>query len=237
MHTATDVGDLRVSMPEIDFEMLRRFNSPTIANAVEVLLGRRDPKLFCRGNVFCAFPELGVMAGYACTATVMSAQPRRVPRRIKVDEYWRYLQSAKGPKIIVAQDVSHPHLGAFWGDVNAHIHQALGCQGLLTDGYVRDLDEVRAMKFHFFAGGVSVSHAFAHLEDFDRPVVVHGMEVSPGDLIHADFHGAVVIPEAAIPDIVTAAEDVMRQEKVIIDLCRSSDFSVEALAALVSEHY
>jgi regulator of RNase E activity RraA len=102
---------------------------------------------------------------------------------------------------------------------------------------VRDIEEVRPLGFHFFASGVQVSHGYAHLEDFDRPVKVFGMLVYPGDLIHADRHGAVAIPQELAAAVIEAAREVERKEKPMIALCQSPDFSIEELDKLIPHAY
>ena len=185
----------------------------------------------------CVFPELGVMVGYACTATILSNQPAAAKRLVSRTAYWEYVRNTPGPKVSVVQDLSEAAGGAYWGEVNANIHLALGSQGLLTNGTVRDIDEVKGTGFHFFASGLSVSHGYAHLEDFNRPVKVFGMTVYPNDLVHADKHGAVVIPRSIARIVVDAVLKIERAERVMIDLCRSKDFSIEQLDQLISPEY
>jgi 4-hydroxy-4-methyl-2-oxoglutarate aldolase len=201
-------------------ERLRRFPTPTIANAIETFEVRPQGEGFTDSRVRCLFPGLGVMLGYACTATIHSAQPAPVPRNVDRREYWEYLAAASGPKVSVVQDLSEASGGAYWGEVNSSLHQALGSQGVLTNGTVRDLEEVDRIGFHFFAAGVHVSHGHAHLEEFARPVKVFGMLVHPGDLIHADRHGAVVIPSEIAARVADAAAEIERQEKPMLAACK-----------------
>ena len=135
------------------------------------------------------------------------------------------------------QDITDPPAGAYWGEVNTSIHRALGCMGLITNGSVRDLDEVRPQGFPMFAGCVTVSHAYAHLEDFARPVRIGNLLVQPGDLVHADKHGVVVVPHELAAEIPMAAARIEQQERVIIDLCQSQDFTIDKLDKLVAEGY
>lgn len=216
---------------------LRAINSPTIANAVEGFDVRPRESTYTQSGVQCLFPHLGVMTGYASTALIMSGQPPATRRLVSRKAYWEYLAAAGAPRITVMQDVSDPPGGAFWGEINTNIHRALGSIGLLTNGTVRDLDEVEPLGFHFFASGVSVSHGFAHLEDFNRPVRVFGALIHPGDLIHADKHGAVVIPPEVARDVIKAARTIEHEERVLIDLCKSPDFSIGELDKLVSHEY
>jgi regulator of RNase E activity RraA len=130
----------------------------------------------------------------------------------------------------VIQDIDEPDrgFGAFWGEVQTHVHKGLGCVGVVTDGSVRDLDAM-ASGFYVLAGSIMPSHAHVHVADIGIPVSVAGMIVSPDDLIHADRHGAVVIPPEAVKDIPQAAALLGRREKVLIDASKRPGFSLERL--------
>ena len=138
------------------------------------------------------------------------------------------------PSLAVIQDIDQPcAIGSFWGEVNGNIHKALGCLGAVTNGGVRDLDEVRALGFQFLASAAIVSHAYVHLVDFGTPVKVGGLLVNPGDLIHADKHGAIAIPHEIAREVPAAAAEVERGERTIIENCQSPDFSVQCLKELM----
>jgi 4-hydroxy-4-methyl-2-oxoglutarate aldolase len=220
-----------------DFAALRKIPTPTISNAVENLNVRPRGQGVSDLRIRCQFPEFGVLVGYACTAAIISDQPAPEKRKVARTHYWEYTKRTAGPKITVVQDLAAVPGGAYWGEVNSNIHLALGSQGVVTNGTVRDLDEVRATGFHLFSSGVSVSHGFAHLEDFGCPVEVFGMTVHPGDLIHADKHGAVVIPREAARETVEASREIDRAERVMIDLCRSPAFAIAELDKLISPEY
>ena len=218
-------------------EELRRFNSPTIANAIETFNVRPRNAGCTTQQVKCIFPEFGVLVGVASTATIMSGQPAAKPRKVNRCEYWEYLAAAPGPKLVVIEDLTDPPAGAYWGEVNTNIHRALGCVGLVTNGSVRDLDEVRPQHFPMFAGCVTVSHAYAHLEDFGKPVKIGNLVVEPGDLIHADLHGVVIVPREIAQRVPDAAREIERKERIVIDLCKSPTFSVDELDKLVHPDY
>ncbi len=213
---------------------LRRLSSPTVSNAIETLNVRHRDEGFMDHSVRCMFPELGVMVGYAVTAVYQAAVPAPSHRPPPLRAYWEYVQTMPAPRVVVGLDMDDkPGLGANWGDVQANIHRALGCIGGITNGAVRDLDEVRALGFHFFAAHVAVSHAYSHLVDFGVPVRIGGLTVHPGDLIHADQHGVVLIPQEVARDVIAAAERVAADEAAIIAVCQSPDFSVERLQAAI----
>ncbi len=216
---------------------LRNISSPTIANAIETFGVRPRGEGYTNVGVHCLFPERGVMLGYACTAMILSGQPAAPNRLVSRTEYWDYTRLAPSPKVSVVQDLSDRPLGAYFGEVNSCIHLALGSSGLITNGTVRDIQEVRATGFQVFASGVSVSHGFAHLEDFNRPVTVFGMIVHPGDLIHADQHGAVIIPQSIAREVITATREIERAERVMIALCQSETFSISELDKLIPSEY
>jgi regulator of RNase E activity RraA len=168
------------------------------------------------------------MVGYAVTARFAAEQPAARPGS-RYDS-WKYVLEIPGPRVMVLQDMDQPPgVGAFFGEVMSTIHQRLGCVGAVTNGHVRDLDEVRALGFHFFAGGVCVSHAYVHLLDFGAPIKVGGMMVRSGDLIHADKHGVLVVPNEIAPEVPKAAETIAERERRIMGHCQSPDFSLEEL--------
>jgi len=180
-------------------------------------------------DIRCIFPDLGVMVGYAVTARIMADEPPVEGHQVSRPDWWDYLQEIPKPRVVVIQDLDRVVKGAFWGEQNANIHKALGCVGVITDGGVRDLDAMQALGFHAFAAHVLVSQAYVHLVDFGIPVRVGGLTVSPGDLLHGDKHGTIVVPPSIAAEVASAVARVERQERQTIELCQSPDFSLEAL--------
>jgi 4-hydroxy-4-methyl-2-oxoglutarate aldolase len=225
-----------VHSPET-LEALRKIPTPTVANAIETFDVRPRGEGVTDSKIQCLFPEFGVLLGYACTAMILSGQPAPPKRRVSRTDYWEYTRKSEGPKVTVIQDLSEVPGGAYWGEVNSSIHLALGSRGVITNGTVRDLDEVRPIGFHLFASGVSVSHGFAHLEDFLAPVRVFGVTVRSGDLIHADRHGAVVIPNEIVGHVAEACAKIDKAERKMLDVCRAKDFSIAELDKLISPEY
>src|SRR5438034_8095362 len=198
-----------------ELEALRRFSSPSIANAIERFDVRPRNYGFTDPEIRCMFPEMRPIVGYATTATIAAEQPPAAGRAPNVGEYWEFILSIPAPRIAVIQDLDQPRsIGSFWGEVNGNIHRALGCVGAVTNGGVRDLDEVRALGFQFLASAAIVSHAYVHMIDYGIPVKVGELWVQPGDLIHADRHGAIVIPPEIARDVAAAAAEVERGERV-----------------------
>lgn len=233
----TSVAETRISagnqmkISQEDLDALRKLSTPTVSNAIELFDVRPRNQGFMSPEIRCLFPDLGVMVGHAVTAKFAAKQPATRPAsRYKS---WMQLLEIPEPRVLVLQDLDQPPgVGAYIGEVMTSIHQRLGCIGAVTNGYVRDLDEVRAAGFHFFAGGVCVSHAYVHLLDFGCPVEVGGMTVHPGDLLHGDKHGVLMVPKEIAYDISKAAEKVAEREQLIIGHCKSPDFSLEELQRL-----
>lgn len=209
---------------------LGRLNTPTIANAIETFNIRPRNAGFTGPEIRCMFPDFAPVVGYAATGTIMAEQPGEGNRSAPRPEYWRYVASLPAPRIVVVQDFDQPPaVGSFWGEVNANIHRALGCVGTITNGGVRDLDEVRAIDFQMLASAAIVSHAYVHLVDFGTPVKVGGLLIRSGDLVHADQHGAIVIPHDIAREVPAAAAEVERRERRIIDYCKSTGFTIDGL--------
>lgn len=214
-------------------DRLRAFNTPTVANAIEVFGVRPRNEGFMRPEVRCIFPGLGVMVGYAVTLKIRSVAPGAKGTVIPHSTHWQDVMTVPAPRVIVVEDVDDPPgLGSFWGEVNANMHRAMGCVGAVTNGSVRDLDEVEPLGFHFFASHIAVSHAYVHIVEVGSPVCVGGLTVRPGDLLHGDCHGVTNVPldlAARIPEGVKAVDTMERQ---IINYSQSPDFTVEGLTAL-----
>ena len=227
------------------FELLRRFDSCTLANAIETFNVRLRNEGFCSDTgVRCLFPHLPPMLGYAVTGRIKTSSPPLAasippPFQLRFEDrtdWWEYVKSVPAPRVLVFEDIDHvPGVGAFMGDVHSSICRALGFVGYVTNGAVRDLDAVESAGFHFFAGHVSVSHSYAHLVEFGESVRVGGMRVDPGVLIHGDRHGVQTIPNEVASRLSAAAALIKERDKRILALCQSADFSVERLRVLVKD--
>ena len=217
-------------------DALRKISSPSIANAIETFNVRPRNQGFMSSEIRCLFPELGPLVGHAVTA-VIRAEPQPLEgHRSSTFGWWDYVLSIPAPRVIVVHDLDELRgQGAQWGEVQANIHKALGAVGTITDGSVRDLDEVRALGFQFAAAHVSVSHAYVHMVDFGLPVKLGGLWVKPGDLIHCDQHGAVTIPPDLVPKVADAVRRVEADERKIIEVCQSREFSADKLKELYKQ--
>lgn len=225
-------------MPDADaYRALARFDTPTICNALEVVLPARRGHGFTFHPLVCLHPDAKPIVGQARTATIRAATPSgrsAAEERRVVLEYYRHVASPPHPTLTVIEDLDPvPGTGAWWGEVHTHVHRGLGSLGAITNGSVRDLEQV-ATGFQVLAGKVGPSHAYVHPVEVAIPVTVAGMRVSPGDWIHADRHGAVVIPPEAVEALPAAAETIARGERVLIEASQRPDFDVARLEALLA---
>ncbi len=227
-------------LPEpADLEALTAFDTPTICNALELVAPARRATGFIRRPLIAPFPQLKPVVGFARTAIIRSREPhprgRDEAKEVRLG-YYEHIAAQPLPSIAVIQDLDAPDLGfgAFWGEVQTNVHKGLGCIGVITDGSVRDLDAM-ATGFFVLAGSVMPSHAHVHLVDFGGTVSVAGMIVSANDVIHADRHGAVVVPSEAIQELPAAVALLTRREKVIIDAAKAPGFSVARLRQAFDE--
>jgi 4-hydroxy-4-methyl-2-oxoglutarate aldolase len=221
--------------PEV-LETLRTIPTPAVSNAIELFDVRPRTAGFMGPQVRHMFPALPPIIGYAVTARTVSAHQPGARETATRPDYWNYLEASRpAPLVAVVEDLDDPpSIGAFFGEVNSNIHRALGCIGAITNGGIRDMDEVEALGFPIWAGEVIVSHAYVHMVDFGSPVRVGGLVVEPGDLLLADRHGVVQIPPEIVAEISDAVRRIEVREKTIIKYCQSPGFSADGLADLVA---
>jgi regulator of RNase E activity RraA len=185
----------RLSLAEL--HQLQRWNTPTIYNGWEQIT-KHDPARVAISleEARDFMPQMGPMAGYAVTVVIQPSDPGpKKSGRDYAGEYRRYVAAQPGPKVVVVQDLDKPAVvGSLWGEVNATVHRALGCVGTITDGAVRDLDEMTAAGFKALARRLCVGHAHVVPLRWGVPVEVFGRTVEPGQLIHADKHGFLAVP-------------------------------------------
>src|SRR3954465_15510907 len=223
----------KAPLPASVLEALTRYDTPTICNAMEIVAPHRRLIGFTSKPLVCPFPDLPPMVGYARTVTIRATAASSVPsaeqqaRRIA---YYEYVGTGIGPRISVIQDLDGADVGfgAFWGEVQSSVHKALGCLGVVTDGSIRDIGQW-APGFQALAGSIGPSHAYVHADSFGGEVRVAGMSVRSDDLIHADRHGAVVIPLDVAAKVPEAAELCGRRETPILEIARSPSFTLEKL--------
>ena len=219
-----------------EMEGIRRLDTCSVANAIETFNRQLRNEGFANASVRCMLPRSDAMLGYAVTAKVRCSSPPPdglvYPDRT---EWWSYILSIPAPRVVVVQDLDDiPGVGAIWGEVHSSILLALGCVGAVTNGAVRDLPAVRKTPFHFFAGSVSVSHAYTHIVEIGGPVEVGGLKLNPGALIHGDCHGILSIPREIARELPAVAARIKEHERTITSLCGSKDFSLDRLRTAVN---
>jgi regulator of RNase E activity RraA len=222
-----------LSLPTpVELDALKKFDTPTVCNALEVLRPSRRGYGYTTEPLVCCFPELGPMVGFARTATIRSMHPKEGDAAAIKEQklaYYSSIEEGPRPSIVVLQDIDPlPGYGSFWGEVQSNVHKGLGALGTITNGCVRDIPDC-APGFQFMAATIKPSHAFVHVVEIGVEVTVCGMIVKPYDLIHADRHGAVVIPHDLAAKVPEAAALVARKERVVIEASRKPGFSVAEL--------
>src|SRR6266705_2283985 len=218
---------------QMDF--LRSIDTPTVCNLVEIVMPERRGSGYTVKPLHCPFPDLPPMVGYAKTVTFKSkdkvplGQAGYMQKRL---DYLDYVASAPQPAVMIMHDLdgAHAGYGAFWGEVQSNVHQALGALGVVTYFSIRDIPMI-AKGFQMLAGSIVPSHAYVHVVDFGLEVTVAGMAVRSGDLIHADRHGAVVAPMDKIGAMKAAADGLGKREEIIIAAARAPGATVESIKA------
>ncbi|UWR99385.1 RraA family protein [Phaeobacter inhibens] len=212
-------------------DLLRQVDTPTVCNAIEVAEGKRGFNAFTRGTMLASAPQAGAMVGYARTARISAlAPPTEPPEVVKARrmDYYRHMASGPRPAVTVVEDVDFPNcIGAYWGEINTTVHKGFGISGALTNGVMRDLGDLPE-GFPMIAGSIGPSHGFVHVKEIATPVTVFGLQIRDGDLVHADRHGALVIPPAVLPYLEGAIRKLLETEKLVLDPARKEGFDFEA---------
>ncbi len=213
--------------------VLRSVDTPTVCNAIEAAQGKRGFNNFTKATMVASAPEEKSFVGYALTAKIAATSaPEEAAEHVKERRmaYYKYMAEGQRPSVAVIEDCDFPNcVGAFWGEINTTVHKGFGVSGVVTNGVVRDLGDLPT-GFPVIAGSIGPSHAFVHVREFGKPVSVFGLEVEEGDLVHADRHGALVIPSLVIPSLQHAIEKLIATERLVLDPASKPDFDFEAFA-------
>ena len=219
---------------QLDF--LQSIDTPTVCNLVEIVAPERRGHGYTVDHLHCPFPELAPIVGFAKTVTfkakdkVPLGEAGYMQKRL---DYLDYVEAAPRPSIMIMEDLDGEHVGygAFWGEVQSNVHKALGALGVVTNGSIRDIPMI-APGFQMLAGSIVPSHAYVHVVEYGVDVTVAGMAVKSGDLIHADRHGAIVVPVDKIDTMKTALEGLAAREAKIIAAAKSGGGAAAIKAAM-----
>jgi regulator of RNase E activity RraA len=211
-------------------KLLQSVDTPTVCNAIEVAQGKRGFDAFTRGTMLCSAPDEPAIVGYARTAKIAAVNPpTEAADVIKARRmaYYKHMADATMPAVAVVEDTDFPDcIGAYWGEINTTVHKGFGMSGTLTNGVMRDLGDVPS-GYTVVAGSIGPSHGFVHVKEIGTPVEIFGMVVEEGDLIHADRHGAVVIPKGVIEKLEDAIEKLLSTEHLILEPARKAGFDFD----------
>jgi regulator of RNase E activity RraA len=220
-------------MPKSQIDFLRSIDTPTVCNLIEIAAPERRGHGYTVRHLHCPFPDLPPMVGFAKTVTIKSKDPFGLGQADYLQkrlDYLDYVAAQPQPSMMVIEDIDGEHIGygAFWGEVQSNVHKSLGCLGTVTNGSIRDIPMI-AKGFQMLAGSISPSHAYVHVVDFGCDVTIHGMAVKSGDLIHADRHGAVVVPRDKIDAMKQAQQSLSQREARIISAANAPGATLESI--------
>ena len=219
-----------------DLELLRKYDTPTICNVVELFEVRPRNVGYMDARIKSCFPELPPMVGYAVTSTYRGAVlAREGDVYAALDTQVEMFANVDGPPVVVVQDMDVPTVAATFGDLMCSCYKAFGAAGLITSGAARDLDQVREMGFPAFSDGAICSHGYAHMVDLGVPVSVGGIIVFPNDLLHGDCNGVTTIPNELGSEVAHACADFVAAEEVVIGYVRGDSPTPKGLAAARTE--
>lgn len=211
-------------------KLLQSVDTPTVCNAIEMAQGARGFANFTRGTMVASAPTAAAIVGFARTAKIAAIAPPTEPTaviRARRMDYYRHMSEGPRPAIAVVEDVDFPDcIGAYWGEINTTVHKGFGLSGAVTNSVVRDLGDLPD-GFPVIAGSVGPSHGFVHVRDIACEVSIFGMRVNDGDLIHADRHGALVIPADVVDTLEAAIHKLLETEALVLVPARAPDFDFD----------
>ena len=214
-------------------KLLQAVDTPTVCNAIEVVEGKRGFDRFTRGTMLCSAPQAGAIVGYARTARIAALAPPSEPAdviRARRMAYYEHMATGPRPAIAVVEDMDGADaIGAYWGEINTTVHKGFGLSGALTNGVMRDLGDLPD-RVPVIAGSIGPSHGFVHVREVATAVRIFGLTIADGDLIHADRHGALVIPKGYETELAAAIAKLLETEKIILSAARAEGFDFEAFA-------
>jgi regulator of RNase E activity RraA len=212
------------------FDELRKYDTPTVLNVIELFDARGREEGFLDGRIKACFPEMGPIVGYATTATFTSARPAAAGDACTLlgDQVAAFNDMPK-PRIVVFQDIDPEPVGATFGEVMCTVYKAFDCVGLITSGGARDLDQVRAIDFPCWSSSVISSHAWCRIVDVQVPVEVGGAKILPGDVIHADCNGVAILPSGLVEEVALGCKYLVEAENIILGYARGENPGVDGL--------
>jgi regulator of RNase E activity RraA len=211
----------------IDLKLLAQYDTPTICNTIELFEVRPRAAGYMDGRIRANFPEMPPAVGYAATATMRCALPRREGDVYgSLDEQVARFAELPGAPIVVFQDLDDPALAATFGEIMCTTYQSFGAAGLITSGAARDLDQVRRIGFPTWSDGAICSHGYSHIVDLHRTVRVGGLTIQPGELIHADANGVATIPLEIASEVAQVAAEFVAAEAIVLDYLKAGSPTV-----------
>ena len=222
---------MKSATPPETLKALRSLDTCTVANAIETFEIRLRNEGYADASIRSMTPCEKPVVGHAVTARIRcSSPPMSGGAYADRTDWWTHILTIPEPRIVVIEDIDEkPGSGAFLGEVHACILRALGCVAAITNGSVRDVPAIAASDFKVFASHVSVSHAYCHVVDFGTSVKVGGLEVHPGDLLHADCHGVLSVPNEIAAAIPEKAAQLTERERRVLELCREGGVTIDRL--------
>lgn len=216
----------------------KNFDTPTICNAIETFKIRPRNEGYMEHDIKCIYPEMGVMVGYAVTLKFTTIGDDKAIDRTPWFDFLKTLVKAPKPAVAIFEDATRPPYiprhAAFFGEIVCSTLKACGVIGLITNGAIRDIEQVRAIGFHYFAPAIIASHGKLIVSEFNTPVQVGGIEVKSGDLVHADMNGVTLIPDNIADRVADAAQKFMEREAEYLSEINSKNFSLDQLKELMT---
>ncbi|MBH19384.1 MAG: hypothetical protein CL851_03065 [Crocinitomicaceae bacterium] len=215
------------------FKLLGEYDTPTVCNALELLDPNYRNQGYTKKEFFCLNKSLPPIIGFVRTAKIFSNIRKKAMNLNQKLKYYRYMADEKLPKICIIEDTNINPVGCFWGEVQANIHKNLGFKGIITNGAIRDINDI-PNNFQMLSRSVLPSHSYLQLLNIGKTVKVNGQKFKHNDIVHADHHGVVRIDPQYLKQLPLAIKHIVKNEKPILDLCKSKKFTLKKLEKILT---
>ncbi len=230
MKTGINFLETRVYSQEDDQKLLKLFEGLRVADISDGMdyvslrdVGLVDPAIHALWKDVQTMDH--VIRGIAVTARYVPAQEKRYPDEQENFDAWAgnwynsmsseaWAELIRPGSMVVLDDVESEDCGSI-GSFNILAWYKLGAVGVVTDASSRDTDEIILQRIPLYLRktGRGIRPGRNVLESVQRPVVIGGVTVFPGDVVVADGDGVIVVPRKVAKTVAEYAHGVLKGDK------------------------